>query len=112
MLVDHDPVVAQLVHILALVEVALEKPVGQVGIKVAVGESQSQRRILVPFFVGIFMVRILAEIAEFHLDMLPAGTGSANSRTGSVQFRLFSRYQRHFAVIFVIDVIFAPQQIR
>ena len=65
-LVDHDAVVAQLVHILALVKVPLEQPVGRWGIEVAVGESEPYRRVLEALLVGILVVGKLAEVVDLH----------------------------------------------
>ena len=66
MLVDHDPVVAQLVDVLALVEVPLEQLVGRIGIKVAVGKSQPYRRMLLRLIVRVLVVRKLAEVVDLH----------------------------------------------
>ena len=65
-LIDHDAVVAQLVHILALVEVPLEQGIGRLGVKKAVGESEAYGRMFLRLFVRIFVVGKLSKVVDFH----------------------------------------------
>ena len=65
-LVDHQPVEADLVGELVLVEIALVVRRGLLAVEEAVRELQAERGVLVALLVGELVVRHLAEVVELH----------------------------------------------